>query len=108
MFGQKVLRSRAARHTALSMSFAPSVTLSAWPLNANEPSYEQAAARWPNRRRTIAFLGWKDYPDEFGVRWNGNLETTTAAITDADRTLFSEKRERTFQVTFSGGDTPRF
>ena len=54
------------------------------------------------------FLSWKDYPDEFGVMWNGNPETTTAAITDADRRLFREEHERSFQATFSGGGTPRF
>ena len=63
MPAQKALRSRAAPRTALSMLFALSVTLSSWPFNADEPSYEQAVARWPNRRRPIALLGWKDHPD---------------------------------------------
>ena len=75
---------------------------------AQEPSYDEAAARWPDMRRPIAFLGCKDHPDEFAIMWNGNIGVASAALTDADRRLLRDKRENALQVSFSIGEKPNY
>ena len=79
-------------------------------LPAEEPSYEQAVARWSDLTRPVTFLGCKDHPDEFGVMWNGNLTLTSTQvlITDADRRLFQDRKDDSLQVSFSVGDKPDF
>jgi hypothetical protein len=74
----------------------------------DEPSYERAAALWPDIRRPITFVGCKDHSDEFAVMWNGNISTQTATATDADRKLFAQRSGESLQLTFSLGERPRF
>ncbi|HVN79025.1 MAG TPA: hypothetical protein VMW38_08510, partial [Terriglobia bacterium] len=77
-------------------------------LHSEDPSYEQAVARWADMPRPITFLGCKDHPDEFGVMWNGNLTLTSPTLVDADRRLFKDRRDESLQVSFSVGDKPEF
>ena len=77
-------------------------------LHSEDPSYEQAVARWADMPRPITFLGCKDHPDEFGVMWNGNLTLTSPTLVDADRRLFKDRRDQSLQVSFSVGDKPEF
>jgi len=100
------MAARVRRWLKGSLLFFP-ISISA-PALIDEPSYEQAMIRWPDMRRPIAFIGVKDHPDEFAVMWNGNLGTASPALTDADRRLFREKRENSFQVSFSIGEKPSF
>lgn len=77
-------------------------------LRAEEPSYEQAVARWPDLTRPITFLGCKDHPDEFGVMWNGNLTLKSTTVIDADRRAFQNRNGDSLQVSFAVGDKPDF
>ncbi len=79
------------------------------PAYTAEPSYEQAAVRWPDMRRPIAFLGCKNHPFEFGVMWNGNISATPGdLITEADRLLFAKAKEEAALLSFSIGNRPDF
>lgn len=82
--------------------------LAATPFAGEEPSYEQAVARWPDLKRPIIFLGCKDHPDEFAVMWNGNLSLVSRTMTAADQRLFRERADDSLQVSFSAGDRPDF
>ena len=73
-----------------------------------EPSYERAAALWPDMRRPVTFLGCKDHPDEFAIMWNGNISAQTSTATDADRRLFQDRKDDSLQMSFSVGATPNF
>ncbi len=84
------------------------LTGSAGVLHSDDPSYEQAVARWPDMPRPITFLGCKDHPDEFGVMWNGNLTLASPTLIDADRRLFQDRKDESLQVSFSVGDKPDF
>jgi hypothetical protein len=75
---------------------------------SEEPSYEQALARWADTTRPIAFLGCKDHPDEFGVMWNGNLTLASPALIDGDLRMFKDRKDESLQVSFSFGDKPDF
>jgi hypothetical protein len=77
-------------------------------LYAQEPSYEQAVARWPDLQRPIMFLGCKDHTDEFAVMWNGNLSLTTLTYIDADKRLFQDRAKDSLQVSFAVGEKPNF
>jgi hypothetical protein len=77
-------------------------------LRSEDPTYEQAVARWPDLTRPITFLGCKDHPDEFGVMWNGNLTLASATMIDADRRLFRDRKDDSLQVSFSIGDKPEY
>src|SRR5512147_3124739 len=77
-------------------------------LHSEDPSYEQAVARWPDMPRPITFLGCKDHPDEFGVMWNGNLTLASPTVIDADRWLFKDRKAESLQVSFSVGEKPDF
>ena len=84
------------------------LSCSAGILYSDDPSYEQAVARWADMPRPITFLGCKDHPDEFGVMWNGNLTLASPTLVDADRRLFQDRKEDSLQVSFSVGDKPDF
>ncbi len=77
-------------------------------LRCEDPTYEQAVARWPDLTRPITFLGCKDHPDEFGIMWNGNLTLASPGLVDADRRMFQDRKDDSLQVSFSMGDKPDF
>lgn len=79
-------------------------------LLAAEPNYQQAAARWPDMRRPIAFLGCKEHLHEFAVMWNGNISATlvTRPLIDANHRLLRDRPHDSYQVSFSLSDRPSF
>ncbi len=97
---------RLCRNFALSLAISLSFCRAGY---ADEPSYEQAVARWPDMRRPITFLGCKNHPFEFAFMWNGNISATPGELlTEADRLLFSQTKEEASLISFAIGDKPLF
>jgi hypothetical protein len=97
-----------AKRIAGAVTIGLLLTGSAGTLRCEDPSYEQAVARWQEMPRPITFLGCKDHPDEFGVMWNGNLTLSSPELIDADRRMFQGRQDDSLQVSFSVGDKPDF
>jgi hypothetical protein len=107
-YAQKLsMRALAIFMGAMSSVGVLAVTSAKMP-RVEEPSYEQAVARWPDLLKPIMFLGCKDHTDEFAVMWNGNLGLNARIMCDADRRLFQGRADDSLQVSFAIGEKPNF
>lgn len=65
-----------------------------------ETTYDQAASWWPDIRRQLTFLSWKDHFWKFTHLWNGGLIVSATDRILADREVVSRQRANFCQMAF--------